>query len=620
VLGSAFVSKIDTTKSGAGSLIYSTYLAGSAQDQGNSIALGPGNVTYITGTSTSNDFPSPGPTAGAFDASGSVIGKAFVTLVDTSKSGSGSVTYSSYLGGTGGDTGFAIRADGSGIAYVGGTTASSDFAGTGTLKTLGAFQPTLPNAFGSPFIAKLNPGGLGAADLLYATYFGGSGDSPTNDSDQGFGIAIDSSNPPIAFLTGQTFSADMPVVSALPAGGSLKPPSAAFVAKLSLIPTVTITPSPFNFGPQPVAAMTAPQTFTLKNNTSATATFTSIAAVGVSPAANTDFAVASDACSPSVAAGAQCTVTATFTPAAAGLRTGTLVFTDSDVDSPQNVSLSGTGSNTVAGVGLVPTSLAFGNQVLNTTSAAKTVTLTNTGTAALTINSIVSSGDFAVSNNPCGANLAGGANCIISVTFTPTALGARAGTLTITDNAGGSPHTVPLTGTGTAAADFTLMATAPTPNPVKAGKSSTFTVTVTPVGGFSSPVTVSCVEPAGLNLSTCTASQSPITPNGAPVSTLITVTTTAPSLMVPPSMPTRPLPIRQIVPLLLALMLLLLLPAAKRLRLRLAMATAMLVFLALAGCSGPVKPGTTPGPYNLTIKCTAGATVHTIPAVSVTVN
>jgi ASPM-SPD-2-Hydin domain-containing protein/beta-propeller repeat-containing protein len=619
---SVFVSRIDTTMSGVGSLIYSTYLAGSTLDLGNAIALGPSNVAYVTGTTGSTDFPFPGATTGAFDTTGSASGKAFVTLVDTSKSGSNSVPYSTYLGGTGSDTGFGIRADGSGNAYVVGTATSTDFAGAGTLKRLGAFQPTLKNTFGSPFIAKLNPRGNGSADLLYATYFGGSGDG--THTDQGFGIAIDASNPPNAYLTGQTFSADMTVVSGLPSGGSLKPPSDAFVAKLALIPTVVVTPSPFDFQTQPVGAMSTPQTFTLTNNTSATVTFTTIAAVGVSPAANTDFAVASDACSPSVAAGAQCTVTVTFTPAAAGLRTGTLVFTDSDVNSPQNVSLSGTGSASAPGVGLAPTSLAFGNQVLNTTSAAKTVTLTNTGTAALTINSIAASGDFAISNNPCGAGLAAGANCIISVTFTPTALGARTGTLTITDNAGGSPHTAPLTGNGVNAADFTVAASAPVPPTVKAGASAVITVTVTPIGGFSSAVTVTCAEPAGLTLSTCTASPGSVTPNGAAITTQVTVTTTAPSLMIPPySIPNRPLPIRQIIPLLLAFILLFLIPTAKKFRLRLAMATAMVAFLVLAGCSGPkapVKPGTTPGTYSLTITGTSGATVHSAPAVSLTVN
>src|SRR5437588_558465 len=113
------------------------------------------------------------------------------------------------------------------------------------------------------------------------------------------------------------------------------------------------------------------------------------------------------------------------------------------------------GNGTGPGVGLVPTSLDFGNQLLATTSAPMTVTLTNTGAAALTINSFAASGDFAATStgaNACPmspATLAAGANCTINVTFTPTASGARTGTLSLADNAGGSPQTVALSGNGT---------------------------------------------------------------------------------------------------------------------------------------------------------------------------
>src|SRR2546429_295562 len=107
-------------------------------------------------------------------------------------------------------------------------------------------------------------------------------------------------------------------------------------------------------------------------------------------------------------------------------------------------------------MGLAPTSLGLGNQPLATTSAPMTITLTNPGTAALTITSLASSGDFAATStgaNACPtspATLAAGANCSINVTFTPTASGARTGTLSVAGNAGGSPQTVTLSGNGTA--------------------------------------------------------------------------------------------------------------------------------------------------------------------------
>ena len=108
-------------------------------------------------------------------------------------------------------------------------------------------------------------------------------------------------------------------------------------------------------------------------------------------------------------------------------------------------------------VTLTPTSLVFAKTVVGTTTTAKSVTMTNTGSSTLNISSIVVSGDFApaTSTKPCGSTLAAGANCIIKVTFTPTQLGARTGNITITDNAANSPQTVPLSGTGIAPVTLT---------------------------------------------------------------------------------------------------------------------------------------------------------------------
>src|SRR2546430_2557792 len=138
--------------------------------------------------------------------------------------------------------------------------------------------------------------------------------------------------------------------------------------------------------------------------------------------------------SPATLAGSgNCTINVTFTPAASGARTGTLSVADNAGGSPQIITLSGNGTGPV--VGLAPTSLDFGNRLLATTSAPMTVTLTNTGAAALTINSFAASGDFAATSTGASAcptspaTLAAGGNCTINVTFTPTASGARTGTL-----------------------------------------------------------------------------------------------------------------------------------------------------------------------------------------------
>jgi hypothetical protein len=341
--GSAFVTKINTAGNGVTSLVYSTYIAGSTQEQAFSVALGPNNVAYVTGLTNSNDFPT---TTGAFDTSGALSGKAFVSLVDTTKTGAGnSLTYSTFLGGGGSDTGFGIRVDAAGNAYVVGTTASSDFPGTNTGTKLGGFQTTLLNHNGSAFIAKLFPGSKGTADLLYSTYFGGSGNGTFPD--QGYAIAIDSANPPNAYITGQTSSPDLPTVTPLPGGGALNGPSDAYVAKFALIPTLAIVPAPgttLDFGTVLIGTTSAPQTVTLTNNTAANISFTSAVASGTNAA---DYTVTTAGCSPNIVVGTPCVVSVKFTPTvvAPPSEVATLTITDGDSTSPQVFNLTGKGAN-----------------------------------------------------------------------------------------------------------------------------------------------------------------------------------------------------------------------------------------------------------------------------------
>jgi hypothetical protein len=105
-------------------------------------------------------------------------------------------------------------------------------------------------------------------------------------------------------------------------------------------------------------------------------------------------------------------------------------------------------------VTFTPTSLTFASQAIGTTSAAQTITVNNTGTASMFINSAVTRGadplDFTQVNDTCsGTTLTPGTNCAVSITFSPTANGTRSATFILTDNAPGSPQTVPITGTAT---------------------------------------------------------------------------------------------------------------------------------------------------------------------------
>src|SRR5439155_23219900 len=155
-----------------------------------------------------------------------------------------------------------------------------------------------------------------------------------------------------------------------------------------------------------------------------------------------DFAFAGlGTCGTSLAPGTSCTTSVKFTPTTTGTRTGTVTVNDSATGSPQTISLTGSGVSSGTGspaASLSPTSLTFGNQNVATTSAAQTVTLSNSGTAALSITSVAATGtnagDFAQSNT-CGSSVNAGASCTISVTFKPTATGTRAASVAVTDNA-----------------------------------------------------------------------------------------------------------------------------------------------------------------------------------------
>src|SRR5947209_1180290 len=232
-------------------------------------------------------------------------------------------------------------------------------------------------------------------------------------------------------------------------------------------PTATLSATSSPFGNQRVGTTSPAQTVTLTNSGGAPLNLTSITIIGAQAA---DFAFAAGNTCPtgagSVAPGASCTISVSFTPAATGARAATVNITDDAADSPQSVSLTGTGVTPPTAT-LSATSNAFGKQSADTTSAAQNVTLTNSGGAPLNLTSITIIGaqaaDFAfAAGNTCptgAGSVAPGASCTISASFTPAATGVRAATVNITDDAAGSPQSVSLTGTGVTPPTATLSAT-----------------------------------------------------------------------------------------------------------------------------------------------------------------
>lgn len=204
-------------------------------------------------------------------------------------------------------------------------------------------------------------------------------------------------------------------------------------------PVASLSKSSLSFGNQAVGTTSAAQSFTLTNTGNANLNINSVLASG-------DYSAST--CASSLAPNGVCTISVTFKPTTTGARTGAVTISDNAGGSPQTVTLTGTGTSTgTPTVSLSATSLTYGTIRVGRTSATKSVTLSNTGTATLGLTSIAASGDFKQTNT-CGTSVSAGKNCKITVTFTPTAKGTRTGAITITDNASGSPQKVSLTGTG----------------------------------------------------------------------------------------------------------------------------------------------------------------------------
>ena len=475
----AFVAKLNPAGS---ALIFSTYLGGTGSDYGYAIALDGSSNAYMTGYTTSTNLPT---TAGAFQR---VFGGSYDAFVAKLNGAGSTLGYSTYLGGSGTQVGYGIAVDSSGCAFVTGYNYGGYFPTANPLQAQNA-------GFYDAFVSVLDPTG---SSLIFSTYLGGTYD------DFGRGISLDPSGD--AYVTGATFSLDFPTTS-----GSFQPsygggPYDAFVTKFSLVlsPSLTLSQSSCEFGNQLIGTTSAPQAITLTNTGAAGLMVTEVVASG-------DFVETNTCLSSSpIAANGACSVSVAFTPTAAGTRTGSLTITDNASPATRTASLSGTGVAAPV-VSLYPTSLTFPAQPVGTSSSAQSVTLSNTGNAAVSITSITASGDFSQTNT-CAAGVPAGESRTLSVIFTPTTTGCRNGTLTITYNSGESPQSVTLTGTG---ADFTFAAPSgsSTSATVSQGQTASYTLSVVGVAGFTQNVTFTCA--GAPSEATCTVSPASVTPSSS---------------------------------------------------------------------------------------------------------
>ncbi|HXW16502.1 MAG TPA: SBBP repeat-containing protein, partial [Terriglobia bacterium] len=502
----AFVAELNAAGS---ALTFSTYLGGAEDDRAYGIALDSSNNVYVAGATSSTNFP----TNSAFQAALAGASNAFVTKFDAAGS---SLVYSTYLGGSGTDQANAIAVTPAGLAYVTGFTNSSNFPTQSPIQAILGISNnqlcgTAPCA--DAFIAQFNAAGNA---LTYSTYLGGNG------PDFGQAIAVDSTGLP--YIAGSTSSTNFPVVWGGNYQSSLGGTAGnAFAAKIDTggNPNASVLPTNVNFGDITISVTSPLQQITIVNPSTTPLTITQIYIETEINNSSTVFQLSDTAgCIGTIpGGGAYCQFYVSFTPNSVGHVTDEIYITDNAGGVPggsgglpgsqQIINLSGTGVTAETAVTVVPTSLSYSSQAVGTSSPPQSVSITNTGTETLDISSITTgtTGDFSQTNTcqspPYNGSLAVGQSCTVSVVFDPTASGTRAASLSITDNATGSPQSVSLTGIGAAA--FTL-ASPSAVNPFIIGDTqTTFVIQAQGPTSFNGAISLACS--AGI---TCAFSTNPI--------------------------------------------------------------------------------------------------------------
>jgi len=630
--GDAFVTKLAP---GGGSLVYSTLLGGSGTDQISALALDSAGDVYVTGFTQSSSFPLLDAFQKILGISGAgscgLASQLVVTCSDAfvAKLGpSGSLSYSTLLGGSDADAGQAIVVDSEGTAYVVGSATSSNFPATP-----GAFQWAYggSSATSNAFLAKI--GSADAAALTLTPQQINFGNQPLSTTSDPTSVTLVNEGSASLYIDSITASGSAAQTNncgtQLSAGGSTCTVKVTFSPSVAGTQTdqvtindsaagsphyititgngvlaggsLSVTPSSLSFPAQAVSTTSSPQSILLVNDGSVAVTISKIAISGNYAQTNTCGGLPT---TPDVLnVGQSCTISITFTPTGSGTESGSLTITSDAANTTSSVALSGIGTpqfslsaNSRSNVIVVgTTSTTFGISVAAPSSFTSNVTLA------------------------CSS----GATCA----FSPASVAAGgASTLTVSglSSTTANPLSFTITGTsGTQKATLTLaifladysLALTPSSTSVAAGNDATYTITVTPTNGFGEVVFLSCgSNPSGTKCTFVPPSLS-FAGSTASLTSVLTVTTTEQSRIYPRGPVVRP---PRFLPFVLVAMLLLLVGTAgavvlgHRLRPQFKLALLVLAFVVVGfavACDNYVNPinispvvnGTPSGNYKIPI-------------------
>ncbi|HEX8926888.1 MAG TPA: choice-of-anchor D domain-containing protein, partial [Terriglobales bacterium] len=363
--------------------------------------------------------------------------------------------------------------------------------------------------------------------------------------------------------------------------------------------SATLAPASADFGTLILTHSSTGQQFTVTNTGEGVLAVNSIS-VG------TDYAETND-CGASIAIGGSCHVNVVFTPTTVGAHNVSLTVNLSS--GTYTSALTGTGRDALLSATLTPSTAAFGSVIVNKSSTAKSFTLTNNGEADLTVTSIAVGTDYSQTNN-CGTSLVIGASCTVNVVFTPTAGGARNGTLTVTLS--GNTYTASLTGTGLAP-DFAVAGVSGTSLIVPQGNTGTISLKFTPSNQFTGTVTLACnpagTAPAGV---TCTV-PAPFTMDGTTVVTQVVTFQTTPLYTASNRTPASKLPWQGT--LAIAIVGVVVGSRSRKVRMQLLLLVMLAIAFFAVGCGSSNSPsknpnGTATGTYSYTVTATSGAVSH----------